>query len=92
MQRSVIWGTDKPTVVVFHRLGFYNEKEQKECADLREGALNISWKTWHFRKCRGSKIDQNSYVESRIIKGADCEARRDRGHNLLSKKTVLCMI
>lgn len=34
MQRSVIWGMDKPTVVVFHRLGFYNEKEQKECADL----------------------------------------------------------
>ena len=25
---------DKPAVVVFHRLGFYNEKEQKGCADL----------------------------------------------------------
>ena len=84
---------DKPTVLVFHRLGFCNEKEQKECADFREGALNISWKTWHFRKCRGSKVDQNSYVESRIIKGADCEARRDlEVINLLSKKTVLCMI
>lgn len=25
---------DKPTVVVFHRLGFHNEKEQKGYADL----------------------------------------------------------
>ena len=75
-------------MVVFHRLGFCNEKEQKGCADLiavpviREGdhqggGLNISWKTWHFRKCSGSKVDQDSYVESRIIRGADCEARRD---------------
>lgn len=91
MQRSVIWGTDKPTVVVFHRLGFYNEKEQKECADLREGALNISWKTWHFRKCRGSKIDQNSYVESRIIKGADCEARRDLEVIICSARRQSCV-